>query len=120
LQQPVHVDDVADAIVAALHTPAAVRKTYEVAGPNAITFRELIAHASAALGKPVRTFPVPLRPVVALATLAERTGRSPLRAEQFERLGEDKAFDISAARADLGFAPRTFAEGVAAEVAMLR
>ena len=40
--------------------------------------------------------------------------------EQLLRLREDKAFDHSAASRDFGFAPRSFAEGVRAEVELLR
>ena len=42
-----------------------------------------------------------------------------LKSEQLARLAEDKAVDIAAARADLGFTPRSFAEGIWAEAAML-
>jgi hypothetical protein len=42
-----------------------------------------------------------------------------LRSEQLERLNEHKAFDHSDATADLGFAPRSFAEGIRAEAVEL-
>jgi hypothetical protein len=46
-------------------------------------------------------------------------GKARLRAEQFERLGEDKAFDISAARTELAFRPRSFAKGIKDEASLL-
>jgi hypothetical protein len=70
------------------------------------------------MGSTTRTISVPLRPVIAAARIIERSGRG-LRAEQFERLAEDKAFDITAARRDLGFDPRPFAEGITAEAELL-
>jgi nucleoside-diphosphate-sugar epimerase len=116
LHQPVHVDDLADAIVVALTDPVAVGKAYDLAGPEAIAFRDVVTQAAAAIGRKVRTFPVPLRPIIALARRYESMSRHPrLRAEQFERLVEDKVFDISLARAELGFDPRPFAEGIRQE-----
>jgi nucleoside-diphosphate-sugar epimerase len=118
LQQPVHVDDLAATIVRTLDRPVSSRRCYDVAGPSAITFREVIEQAGAAVGRRPLILPVPLGPAVALAGIVERVTRSPrLRAEQIQRLDEDKAFDISAAVADLGHDPRPFSAGIAAEAA---
>jgi hypothetical protein len=63
---------------------------------------------------------VPLAPTVAVLRGHERLSRTPkIKAEQLERLAEDKAFDISAAAHDLGYAPRPFADGIRAEAAAL-
>lgn len=116
LQQPVHVDDLAAAIVASMTTPAAIGKAYDIAGPEPLTFREIINQASQAVGRSPRRVPVPLGPAIAALRVYERVSRRPrLKAEQLERLAEDKAFDIAAAREDLGYDPRPFAEGIAAE-----
>jgi hypothetical protein len=57
---------------------------------------------------------------VAVVRAYERLARRPrLRAEQVERLAEDKAFDITAAQLDLRYAPRPFSEGIAQEVALI-
>lgn len=45
----------------------------------------------------------------------DRGGRRWISSEQIARLAEDKAFSIEAATADLGFAPRSFAEGIRAQ-----
>jgi hypothetical protein len=59
---------------------------------------------------------VPLEPVIALTRCYERLSRRPrIRAEQWQRLAEDKAFPIDAAARDLGYAPRSFAAGIQAE-----
>ena len=121
LQQPVHVDDLACAIVAAVERPRSTGNAYDVAGPEPLTLRQLVSEAGAAVGCSPRLVPVPLGPAVAAARLYERAARRPrLKAEQLQRLGEDKAFDISAARRDLGFEPRPFEAGIAREAAMLR
>jgi len=120
LQQPVHVDDLALAIVNALERPESIRRAYNVAGPEAITFRELLEQAGDAVGRRPRLVPVPLGATIGAMRLYERLAPHPrLKAEQLERLSEDKAFSIDDARADLGFAPRSFADGIAAEAALL-
>lgn len=120
LQQPVHVADLAEAMVAALERPVAIGRAYDVAGPDPLTFREIVAQAGAAVGRRPRGLPLPARPViVVLGAFERRTGRHlPIKAEQIQRLVEDKVFPIDAARADLGYAPRSFAEGIAAEASL--
>jgi NADH dehydrogenase len=56
--QPVHVDDVAQAFVAALVDAATAGRIYELAGPKVYTLRELVCLAGAAAGR--------VRPVIAL------------------------------------------------------
>lgn len=113
LQQPVHVDDLAAAVVAALTTRAAVGQVYDVAGPEPLTLRQVVLDAGEALGRRPRTVTVPLAPLIGLARIYERTTSTPrLKAEQLQRLAEDKVFDIAAARRDLGYAPRSFAQGI--------
>ncbi len=120
LQQPVHVEDVAGAVVAALLAPGAVGRAYDLAGPVAMQLREVVGLTAGAAGRRPRVLPLPLGPAVLAARIYERASRRPrLRAEQVERLAEDKVFAIEAARRDLGFDPRPFAVGIAAEAAAL-
>ncbi len=121
LQQPVHVDDLACAIVNAVGSPLAAGHDYDLAGPEPLSLRELISQAAAAVGRSPRLMSVPLAPAVAALGLYERIATRPrLTAEQLRRLGEDKAFDIAPARRDLAFDPRPFAVGIAEESALLR
>jgi uncharacterized protein YbjT (DUF2867 family) len=120
LQQPVHVADLAGAVLSAAERPAAAGHCYDVAGPQALTFAELLAAAAAAAGCRVGLIPLPLAPVVALTRCYERVSARPrLKAEQWERLAEDKAFPVDAAARDLGYAPRSFADGIRAQAASL-
>lgn len=120
LQQPVHVADVADAVLAAAEQPGAVGATYDVAGPAPMTFAELLRTAGRAVRSTTRFVPVPLSPVLAAARGYELVSRNPrIRVEQVRRLAEDKAFAIDAAVRDLGYAPRSFAEGIRAEAHLL-
>jgi nucleoside-diphosphate-sugar epimerase len=121
LQQPVHVDDLAGAVVASLESRAAVHATYDIAGPEPLTFRQVIVQAGTAIGHRPRLVPIPLTPVITALRLYERLAPFPLLStEQLERLLEDKVFDIDPARRDLGYTPRPFGEGIQAEAAMKR
>ncbi|NIJ11421.1 uncharacterized protein YbjT (DUF2867 family) [Saccharomonospora amisosensis] len=113
LLQPVHVDDLAAAVLTAVESPAASGRTYDVAGPEPMPLAELLAEAIRATGSRARLVPVPLRPAIRMLSLYERLARRPkLKAEQLRRLAEDKAFSIEAAARDLGFCPRSFRTGV--------
>jgi uncharacterized protein YbjT (DUF2867 family) len=120
LQQPVHAADVADAVLAAAELPAAAGHTYDVAGPEPLTFAELLRTSARAVASRTRFVPVPLSPVVAAARGYELVSRNPrIRVEQVLRLAEDKAFAIDDAVRDLGYAPRPFADGIHSEARVM-
>jgi nucleoside-diphosphate-sugar epimerase len=118
-QQPVHVDDLTDAILAALGR--AERAELDIGGPEPIRLRDVIHECARALGRRAAILPLPLAPAHAAAVAARRLRLPfPVSPEQVLRLAESKAVDIAPARAALGFSPRGFREGVEAEVALLR
>jgi uncharacterized protein YbjT (DUF2867 family) len=119
-QQPVHVDDLVSAILAFLDRPAVRRSEYDVGGPESLSLRTLIEQSARAVGRRAVVIPLPLRPVHGLVHTLRRMGLPvPILPEQLLRLEESKAVDISPARRDLDFAPRSFADGVGAEAALL-
>jgi uncharacterized protein YbjT (DUF2867 family) len=120
LHQPVHVADVASAVLTAVQRPAAIGSRYDVAGPEPLPFTELLQTCARAVGSRTRLVPLPLAPLVTLARGYERVSRHPrIHAEQLLRLAEDKAFAINDAIRDLGYAPRSFADGIGDEARML-
>jgi uncharacterized protein YbjT (DUF2867 family) len=120
LQQPVHVADLAAAVVSAVERPVAVGREYDVAGPEPLSFRELVQESARAVGRRPRLIAVPLRPAIACARAYEQLAPRPrIKAEQLERLAEDKEFDIADARRDLDFSPRSFRQGIQQEAATL-
>jgi uncharacterized protein YbjT (DUF2867 family) len=120
LLQPVQVSDLAGFIAMAAFMDDAVGRAYDVAGPDALSLRDLVATAGAAIGRRPRCVSIPLWPVVAAARAYERVATRPrLQSEQILRLAEDKAFDIQPAQM-LGYRPMSFAEGISAEAKMLR
>jgi uncharacterized protein YbjT (DUF2867 family) len=120
LVQPIYVDDVARAVVDALQSDRTVRRAYNIAGAEPLTFNEVVDTIARLLARRRFALHIPMAPVVAILRAAERMGiRGPIRAEQILRLNEDKAFSSEEARRDFGFVSRSFAEGMANEIASL-
>jgi uncharacterized protein YbjT (DUF2867 family) len=120
-QQPVHVEDLCEAILAGLDRPAAARREFDVGGPDAMPLAVLIRIAGRAVGREPLIVPLPLGPIHRLIVAARRLGlRTPISPEQVLRLRESKAVDITPAREALGLAPRKFETGIAEEARMLR
>jgi nucleoside-diphosphate-sugar epimerase len=118
--QPVHVDDLAGCILAALKSRVSAGKIYEIPGGSAHTLREIVGIIAEILGKRVLTVPVPVGLAAAGVAIQERLLPRPfISREQIERLREDKRYDCSEAAKDLGYAPRQFREGVAQEIRLL-
>lgn len=117
LVQPVHTRDVVGALQSAIKTPAAIRSAYTIAGPRPILYREMIKTIARALQRRVLLVPVPVWPMLLAAGAYGRlTSRPRVTTEQIRRMREDRAFDISAAQADLDFRPIDFDEGVALQI----
>jgi nucleoside-diphosphate-sugar epimerase len=118
LRHPVFVDDVVDALLLAAQVPAPSRRDYIVAGPRALPLRELVDTCADTLGAPRPRLRLPRPALVAAGRAAEMAGRLLSTEPPFSRRSlaffeNDNAFDIGAARRDLGFEPRVdFAEGI--------
>jgi nucleoside-diphosphate-sugar epimerase len=120
LQQPIYVDDVARAVVDALATTRTIGHAYNIAGAEPLTLNEVIDTIARILKRRVRKVHIPVGGLATTLRLFERARiRLPIKAEQVLRLGEDKAFSYDEARRDFGFATRSFADGIALEIASL-
>ena len=121
LQQPVHVSDVAWAVVQALETPATIGRQFNISGAASLTYNDVVRLTAQALGRRVKRFHIPARPIVTALQVSERLGITlPIKAEQVLRLNEDKAFSHSAAADTFGYSPIAFEQGIRQEVALLR
>ncbi len=120
LWQPVYTWDVVNAIIAALDKPeTTARKAYTVAGPRALTYREIVTTILAGLGRRrVLLLPLPVTFVEKCCALWTRvTGRkAPLQPDQIARLREDKNFDVADTIRELGYKPTEFADGIRAKL----
>jgi nucleoside-diphosphate-sugar epimerase len=109
LRQPVHVDDLAAAALAACDAPATFGNGYDLPGGETLSWREMVARTLASLDPSPRLVQVP----APLFALAMRGARLLGKGEGFgdaaiARLREDLVFDAGPAQRDFGYAPRRF------------
>jgi len=101
--QPIPVEQVAEGFARALRAPAALRQTYDVAGPEPYAFVDLLDELGRALGRPrVRKLHVPLAPVRALTRVLDWLPFYPLSTDQLIMLEEESVTDPSRFFAELG------------------
>jgi uncharacterized protein YbjT (DUF2867 family) len=117
LQQPIYVDDVAQAVVSCLDSENTIRKSYNIAGEQSLTYNQLIDTIAKQLNKQVWKIHIPPKPVVNMLNFFERIHiRLPIKAEQVLRLNENKDFSYAEAQKDFGFSPLAFEEGIGFEL----
>jgi nucleoside-diphosphate-sugar epimerase len=113
LVQPIFIDDVAAAVVAAVERPASDGPPLVLAGPAPLRYRDLVGACARAVGRRAHVMPVPVGLLASAAALAARLGiKLPLDAAELRRAGEDKRFDIAPMVARLGVTPIDFAAGL--------
>jgi nucleoside-diphosphate-sugar epimerase len=113
LQQPVHVDDLAEGIVRAWSKKISRKKIYTMSGKEPEQLLSVVQTIGKKLHRKIWMIPLPISPFVFMLRLYERLAYTPrIRADQIQRFSENKAFGHDLAREDLGFKPRSFAEGI--------
>ena len=118
LRHPVYVDDVVESLLLASQAPAATRRDYNIAGPSALTLRQLVDTCAETLGAPRPRWRLPRPAMIAAGRAAEVGSRLVGKEPPFSRRSlaffeNDNAFDGSAAQRDLGFTPRVaFDDGI--------
>lgn len=87
--QPVYVEDVAEAVTRILADPETVGRTYELAGPEVYTLRELVRFTLRVIGKQRLLMPVPFAMAEIQARLFEFLPSPPLTTGQVDLLKAD-------------------------------
>ncbi len=87
--QPVYVGDVADAVVAALEQPAAPGRTYELGGPEVLSFKELMELTLRETQRRCALVNLPFGLAMLEATFLEWLPRPPLTRDQVRMLRRD-------------------------------
>jgi nucleoside-diphosphate-sugar epimerase len=108
LRQPVHVTDLASAVLAATENEASADKIYNLGGAETLTYRAMVERIFRALGRPVRILPVPPRLAGAGLHALNAIRPTPYRPALFQRMNQNLAFDIAPAHNDLQYRPRPF------------
>lgn len=101
--QPIARDDVAHAFRRALEAPHAAGKTYDLAGPERMTFEALIDRIMLAMGRRKGKVHVPLAVMRPMAWMLQRvTPNPPATTDEIKMLVAGNAGDPTAAQRDLG------------------
>ncbi len=108
--QPVYVHDVAGAVVAALDDPAAAGRTYELGGPNVMTFRAILQMINRETRHDRRLLEVPHAVAALMGRMGDILPFMPMTSDQFAMLQKDNV--VSAGQpglAELGISPSPMA-----------
>ena len=113
LVQPIHQDDLTRCILAALARPWDGPHALVVAGPEPLSYANFARAVAQAAGlSPPRIVPLPVWPMLTASLLTRLPGLPTIRIAEIRRLLEDKAFDITAMRTELGVTPRPLTDGL--------
>ena len=85
---PVHIEDVADAFVAALDDADTIGKIIELGGPEILTWKEIVERAAAGAGKRKLVLPMPIWLMRLGATLFDWLPFYPVTRDQLTMLSE--------------------------------
>jgi nucleoside-diphosphate-sugar epimerase len=109
LRQPVHVADVAAAVLACLQAPSPLAGSFDLPGGEALPFAAMVRRTLAVHVPGARVVRVPT-PVFRLGLAVARNGLGAgVSASGFlARLGRDQVFDAAPAHAAFGYQPRAF------------
>jgi NADH dehydrogenase len=107
---PVHVDDVAEAFVRALALPEAVGQTFQLCGPDNLSWKRILTTIASAVGKTKLMVPAPALAVKGAAALLEGQAWFPITRDQIDMLLEGNVCDEPGAFRVLGIEPTRFDE----------
>ena len=111
--QPVYVEDVAEAVARILADPGTVGRTYELAGPEVYTLRDLVRFTLRVIGKRRLLIPVPFAVAKIQARLFELLPSPPLTTGQVDLLKADSvASGALPGFGELNILPKTVEEVV--------
>ena len=106
-RQPVHADDLAAGVLAALASPSAANGAFDLPGGETLSYRAMAERVFEALGRRPRVLSLP--PALWRAAFALAAPFLPgAGAAMGARMAEDLVFDGEPARAALGWTPRPF------------
>lgn len=109
LRQPVHVQDLADAAIAASTASATHGRSYDLPGGESLAYRDMVRRVLASVEPPLPLTELPMPAFRLLLKAAQARGIArDLTDEAVQRMREDLVFDPAPAQRDFGYAPRRF------------
>lgn len=99
MMSPVYVEDVARAFAVSLAQAEAAGQIYELGGPEAISWSEMIRRIARVTGRKKLIVPVPIAAMKVAATVLDRVPQFPVTRDQLTMLEEDNVADSGTIRA---------------------
>jgi 2-alkyl-3-oxoalkanoate reductase len=111
LYHPLYIDNLVDAFLLCMPRGAGNRREYLIADEHYYPIQEIVEEVGRALGVKVRIPHYPVMPVVALGHVVEKLCRPfgvtpPIFPRRVDWYRQNRAFDITRAKRELGYAPR--------------
>jgi uncharacterized protein YbjT (DUF2867 family) len=104
--QPIWVEDVAAFLAAGIEQPGAAGRTFDLGGPDRVTWNELYERIARALGKRRARLHVPMSVARIGAAVVEHLPRAPITRDQLAMLeAGDNVCDLGPARQTFGIDP---------------
>jgi nucleoside-diphosphate-sugar epimerase len=108
LRQPVHVDDVAGAVLSCLDASASFDLAFDLPGGERLTFRAMVERSLARAQPGLRVWSIPQWLFRFALAVAGTIGIRPVGPGFMERLGLDQIAEIGPASEAFGYRPRDF------------
>lgn len=102
VMSPVNIHDVADAVVTALQNSETIGKTYELGGPEVLTWEDLVKRVAEGAGKKKSVLPMPIGLMKFAATLFDWLPFFPATRDQLTMLAEGNVADRAALESLIG------------------
>ena len=113
LIQPIHVEDVVEAVVRAIDADGITKRAIHIAGPTPVTYADFIRTIADAIQCRVWVIPVPYRLMTVMAWLTSIVPGVPtIKKAEVLRLLEDKAVDVHEMQEVLKFSSRPLRTGL--------
>ena len=107
---PVHVQDVADAFVAALSDDSTIGRTFVLGGPETLTWGELVKRVAKASGKTKWVIPAPIPLVKVPVWLLQWLPRFPVTTDQLSMLADGNTASVDDVESLIGRDAKAFNE----------
>jgi NADH dehydrogenase len=110
--QPIFVEDLVKCFLSVVENPGALGKTYELGGPDHLSYNHMVRDIAAAMGVEKKLMHIPMG-LAALGTwILSKTPFSPATPEQLMLLDTDNICDKDTVRKNFGFDPLPFREAL--------
>ncbi len=111
--QPIHIDDVTACIAKAVTNDSFLNRTFEIGGPEQLTYETVTKTIAAVLGVKRPTVHMPMLFMRTMARVAESVlPKPPVTTDQLVMLQEDNVCDLKDIREAFGIEPVRFKEGL--------